>query len=102
MPLDAALSRAMGIFLLNSQFFHSQKPYSTLKPGQRFLKREYYKSSTRNTADGSGYTENYKRYGSIYFEKHCKNVVPEQYLNAKTATNFLCKIIKNYTKNSGL
>jgi len=73
-------------FLLN---LNRQKPYVTLKPGQKALERQYYEKSTRNEADGKGYFTNYKRFDSVYSDKHNNNVKPDNYKESNIAGNGL-------------
>ena len=79
---------------------HRQKPYSTLKSGQKQLDRDYYQYSTRNVPDGSGYVTNYKRFDSLYTEKQSKNVQPEDYKGHTIAKNLLSIALLVYTLNS--
>jgi len=62
-------------------------PYSSLKPTQRSLQRDYYQTSTRNVPDAEGYFSNYNRFGSVYNEKHNQNVKPKHYLETNIASN---------------
>jgi len=64
-------------------------PYSSLKPTQRSLERDYYQTSTRNVPDAEGYFSNYNRFDSAYNDKHNKNVKPKHYLEANIASNNL-------------
>lgn len=71
----AALFTATGTFV----FHRSQKPYVTLKPEQKQLKRNYYEDNTRNRPNAEGYFANYRRFNSLYEDKHSTNVAPENY-----------------------
>lgn len=82
----------MGILPIN-YVLNRNKPYPALKTGQFSLMREYYKGSTRNKADGKGYTENYKRIRSMYDEKHNDTVTPDNYKDVHKAQNLLSKIL---------
>lgn len=64
-------------------------PYSSLKPTQRTVDRDFYKTSTRNVPDAKGYFRNYNRFSSIYNDKHNKNVKPNDYREANIASNNL-------------
>ena len=74
-----------------------RKPYVTLKPAQKKLERDYYRHNTRNVPDSEGYFTNYKRFGSVYNDKHNQNVKPKDYLEANIASNNLSNGTINFS-----
>ena len=44
----------------------SDKPYSTYKPGQASLERDYFSKATNEQPDGTKNLKNYARFGTDY------------------------------------
>ena len=53
---------------------YGDKPYSSLKPGQQRLDRDYYKDVTTDKADGEKVLSNFGRFSSIYNQNTKTNV----------------------------
>ena len=53
---------------------YGDKPYSSLKPGQQRLDRDYYKDVTTDKPDGEKVLSNFGRFSSIYNQNTKKNV----------------------------
>lgn len=45
---------------------YGDKPYSSMKPGQKRLDRDYYKEVTTEKPDGEKVLSNFGRFSSIY------------------------------------
>jgi hypothetical protein len=57
-------SEATGMFPRYLNF--SDKPYSTYKPGQASLERDYFSKATNEQPDGTKNLKNYARFGTDY------------------------------------
>ena len=53
---------------------YGDKPYSSLKPGQQRLDRDYYKDVTTDKPDGQKVLSNFGRFSSIYNQNTKTNV----------------------------
>ncbi len=53
---------------------YGDKPYSSLKPGQQRLDRDYYKDVTTDKPDGEKVLSNFGRFSSIYNQNTKTNV----------------------------
>lgn len=56
-------------------------PYSSYKPGQTSLDRDYYSKINGETPSGNTYLENFQRFESTYTQNLSKTVKPDDYKN---------------------
>ena len=70
---------------------YGDKPFSSFKPGQTTLSRDYYAHATHEKADGGKCLENFQRFGSDYNGKVNKAVKPGDYTVPSKDANTLGK-----------
>ena len=72
---------------LTGIYLSRKRPYSTYKPGQIALERNYYDKETNFVPNGTLSLGNYKRYNTIYQERLANTVKPKDYVAGKRGIN---------------